>query len=84
METRGMSASGGLPMKIHGQDGRATKGVWQANSLPIAMHFAFLLLSSITLQLWYATSQKQGWIDLRHKFLFTAPFRGFTKNRAGK
>jgi len=37
MEKRGMSASGGLPMKIHGQDGRATTGVWQANSLPNAM-----------------------------------------------
>jgi len=24
-------------MKIHGQDGRATTGVWQANSLPNAM-----------------------------------------------
>jgi len=32
-----MSASGGLPMKIHGQDGRATTSVWQANSLPNAM-----------------------------------------------
>jgi len=32
-----MSASGGLPMKIHGQDGRATTGVWRADSLPTAM-----------------------------------------------
>ena len=43
MEKRGMSASGGLPIKIHGQDGRATTGVWQANSLPNAMKLSIIM-----------------------------------------